>query len=839
MYFKSRFLARSVVAASVLSGSLYAAEYANTSFYVAYDNADKTQYALVMPSVNKIYTHKAGQIQAEDLTQIDNQFSSFPAYNNGELCFPALKEGATGDGGASTMANHCYDVNFYYIQKEIIPAGAAFMLYYDTGERVYEGLAGKPDTFLVVKDGEMINNENSITEDNYKNFSFDHTTATATIADSATKPQETLPNSITGAMTLTKDKLWLMDGLVVVESGATLTIEPGTTIAGYDGTGEQTSYMIVDKGAKIIADGTQTEPIVFTSTKTAIDGEAPAVGQWGGLTIIGHAANDQVKAYEVNADFVADATNMEDNSGILRYVKILNSGITMEVDKEINGLSMVGVGSGTVVENITVDLSDDDGIELWGGTVNLTNVNITRCTDDYFDVDDGFSGIVKNLNITTTTGNAAVEMSGTTHATFDGFNIVQNGSAKEGGIYFKGDGIGGHFMNGTIADNVNDTYGAFYSMSGDKTSDTVDAANTSFANVTIEGTSTGARFTGTSAATLEGIYNEGNTKPQETLPNSITGAMTLTKDKLWLMDGLVVVESGATLTIEPGTTIAGYDGTGEQTSYMIVDKGAKIIADGTQTEPIVFTSTKTAIDGEAPAVGQWGGLTIIGHAANDQVKAYEVNADFVADATNMEDNSGILRYVKILNSGITMEVDKEINGLSMVGVGSGTVVENITVDLSDDDGIELWGGTVNLTNVNITRCTDDYFDVDDGFSGIVKNLNITTTTGNAAVEMSGTTHATFDGFNIVQNGSAKEGGIYFKGDGIGGHFMNGTIADNVNDTYGAFYSMSGDKTSDTVDAANTSFANVTIEGTSTGARFTGTSAATLEGIFDNGTENTK
>lgn len=510
MYFKSRFLARSVVAASVLSGSLYAAEYANTSFYVAYDNADKTQYALVMPSVNKVYTHKAGQIQAEDLTQIDNQFSSFPTYNNGELCFPALKEGVTGDGGASTMANHCYDVNFYYIQKEIIPEGAAFMLYYDAGEKVYEGLAGKPDTFLVVKDGETISNENSITEESYENFSFDHTTATATIADSAVKPQETLPSSITGAMTLTKDKLWLLDGLVVVESGATLTIEPGTTIAGYDGTGEQTSYMIVDKGGKIIADGTETEPIIFTSTKVAIDGEAPAVGQWGGLTIIGNAANDQVKAYEVNSMFVAGNTDMEDNSGILRHVKILNSGITMETDKEINGLSMVGVGSGTVVENITVDLSDDDGIELWGGTVNLTNVNITGCTDDYFDIDDGFSGTVKNLTITTTTGNAAVEMSGTTHATFDGFNIVQNGSAKEGGIYFKGDVVGGHFMNGTIADNVNDTYGAFYSKSADGTSDTVDAANTSFTNVTIEGTSTGARFTGTSADRLTTIFTSGS-----------------------------------------------------------------------------------------------------------------------------------------------------------------------------------------------------------------------------------------------------------------------------------------------------------------------------------------
>lgn len=510
MYFKSKFLARSVVAASVLSGSLYAAEFANTSFYVAYDSADKTQYALVMRSVNKVYTHKAGQIQAEDLTQIDSQFSSFPVYDNGQLCFSALKEGAMGDGGASAMAGKCYDVNFYYTQKEVISEGVAFMLYYDTAEKVYEGLAGKPDTFLAVKDGETISNENSITEDNYTNFSFDHATATATITDSAAKPQEALPTSITGTMTLTKDKLWLIDGLVVVESGATLTIEPGTTIAGYDGTGEQTSYMIVDKGAKIIADGTETEPIVFTSTKVAIDGEAPAVGQWGGLTIIGNAANEQVKPYEVNDAFVAGNTDMEDNSGILRHVKILNSGITMETDKEINGLSMVGVGSGTVVENITVDLSDDDGIELWGGTVSLTNVNITGCTDDYFDIDDGFSGTVKNLNITTTTGNAAVEMSGTTHATFDGFNIVQNGSAKEGGIYFKGDVVGGHFMNGTIADNVNDTYGAFYSKSADGTSDTVDAANTSFANVTIDGTSAGAKFTGTSADRLTTIFTSGS-----------------------------------------------------------------------------------------------------------------------------------------------------------------------------------------------------------------------------------------------------------------------------------------------------------------------------------------
>ncbi len=322
-----------------------------------------------------------------------------------------------------------------------------------------------------------------------------------------------------------------------------------------------------------------------------------------------------------------------------------------------------------------------------------------------------------------------------------------------------------------------------------------------------------------------------------TLSGDITTDMTLTADTNWLLDGLVVVKAPAVLTIEAGTTIAGYAGTGAATSYMIVDKGAQIIADGTATEPIIFTS-ETALNGGDAAVGQWGGLTIIGNAANDQVGPYEVNPTYVAGTSDMADNSGILRHVQILNSGITMDIDKEINGLSLIGVGSGTTIEDITVDLSDDDGIELWGGTVDLTNVTITRCTDDYFDIDDGYSGTVKNLNITTSTGNAAIEMSGTTSATFDGFNIVQNGSAKEGGIYFKKDAIGGHFLNGTLTDNVTDTYGAIYSKSADGIADTVDATNTSFTNVTINGTSTDARFTGTSATTLEGIFNAGSGNT-
>lgn len=304
---------------------------------------------------------------------------------------------------------------------------------------------------------------------------------------------------------------------------------------------------------------------------------------------------------------------------------------------------------------------------------------------------------------------------------------------------------------------------------------------------------------------------------------------TLTANTYWLLDGLVVVRSGVVLTIEPGTTIAGMDGTGRDTSYMIVENGAKIFAEGTESKPIVFTSQK-ALFGGRPAPGQWGGLTIFGDAANAQVDSYEAHNAFYAGRENLEDSSGVLRHVKILNSGIAMEKDKEINGLSLLGVGSKTVIDNITIDYSGDDGIEIWGGTVNLSNIFITRCEDDYFDVDDGYSGTVKNLQITTTIGNAAIEMSGKTYPSFDGFTIVQNGSSKEGGIYFKKDGVGGRFMNGEIFDNVDDNYGAIHSQSSDKVSNTVDT-RTTFINVTLKGSAKGKRVTGTSSEALGAKF--------
>lgn len=371
-------------------------------------------------------------------------------------------------------------------------------------------------------------------------------------------------------------------------------------------------------------------------------------------------------------------------------------------------------------------------------------------------------------------------------------------------LAFTGCGSSGGGSDETPTDNTNTE------TPTDNTNTETPTDNTDNGTDTETPSTTASLFSGDAATTLEAKFNAQSdvvypALAKETIANTISADTTLTSDKIWIIDGLVTVQDGATLTIEPGTVVAGKYGTADNSSYMVIAPGGKIIADGTADAPIIFTSEK-AVDGEAPAVGQWGGLTLVGNAGNDQVKPYEVNEDFVAGTSDMADNSGVLRHVKILNSGITMAEDKEINGLSFVGVGSGTVVENITVDLSDDDGVELWGGTVNLSNITISRCTDDHFDFDDGYSGLVTNLVINNTMGNAGIEMSGNTAATIDGFNITMTDTAKEGGIYFKGSGIGGTLKNGTVTYMVEDNgYGAIHSNDVN-----IDAANTSFENVSL-----------------------------
>ena len=294
-----------------------------------------------------------------------------------------------------------------------------------------------------------------------------------------------------------------------------------------------------------------------------------------------------------------------------------------------------------------------------------------------------------------------------------------------------------------------------------------------------------------------------NGQSVDVISGTITQDVTLTTGNVYLLQGKVEVTNNATLTIQPGVTIAGAPGTGSNTSYLLINNDGLLIAEGSAGNPICFTS-QTAQEGGVAKEGQWGGVTLIGtEVGNDELKGYEIDESYVAGAGI--NNASIMTHVKVLNSGITMSEDKEINGLSMVGVTGGTF-SDITVENSDDDCIEMWGGSANLTNITIRNCTDDQFDIDDQYAGTVTNMLINQVSGNAAMEMSGTTHATFDGLTINVATSAKEGGIFFKKDGIGGNFNNLTLNYNVpaTNTYGAIYS------SGAVDSDNISFSNFEI-----------------------------
>jgi hypothetical protein len=304
------------------------------------------------------------------------------------------------------------------------------------------------------------------------------------------------------------------------------------------------------------------------------------------------------------------------------------------------------------------------------------------------------------------------------------------------------------------------------------------------ASLTGCGSSDSDNNTDTTPTSDTNLENSGNNNQIEAengiLPNTISENLTLSKEIKYKISGLVTVKNGATLTVPAGTTLYG-----DATGYLVVTKGSKIIANGTEAEPIIFTSEDVLINGANPEVGQWGGLTLLGQSTTNHENAvYEVdeaNPDFAFGGNIANDNSGILRHVKILNSGIAVNSDQEINGLSLAGVGSGTVVENIYVENSGDDGIEIWGGTVNLTNITIKNALDDSFDADYGYTGTVDGLTVTQVEdAHAGMEISsgGTspmTSPTIKNFTVNTVAGSDEGGIYIKDDTTAPTFLNGTI----------------------------------------------------------------
>lgn len=208
----------------------------------------------------------------------------------------------------------------------------------------------------------------------------------------------------------------------------------------------------------------------------------------------------------------------------------------------------------------------------------------------------------------------------------------------------------------------------------------------------------------------------------ETLSGTISANRTLDASKVYLLSGFVYIADGVTLTIPAGTVIRG-----DQVSKgtLIVTRGGKLIADGTATKPIVFTSNK-AVGDRAP--GDWGGIIVLGKSTNNipggtgLIEGGLTTPEGNHGGTDVADNSGILRYIRVEFPGIAFQPNNEINGVTFGSVGSGTTVDYVQVSYSGDDSFEWFGGTVNAKHLLSIANVDDVFDFDNGFSGKLQFL---------------------------------------------------------------------------------------------------------------------
>lgn len=253
---------------------------------------------------------------------------------------------------------------------------------------------------------------------------------------------------------------------------------------------------------------------------------------------------------------------------------------------------------------------------------------------------------------------------------------------------------------------------------------------------------------------------------------TLTANTTWTKGKVYVLSGRVTVASGATLTIEPGVIVKGEAGSGANASALVIARGAKINAVGTSTQPIIFTSISDEImpgqiaspNMDPTLEGLWGGILILGNAKGsfaggvtevqiEGIPASDTNGLY--GGSNDADNSGVLKYISIRHGGANIGEGNEINGLTLGGVGSGTVIENIEVVANQDDGIEWFGGTVSVKNALIWNSGDDGLDTDQAWAGTLDNfIVICGANTDHALEIDGPEGA-YNAAHTVKNGSVK------------------------------------------------------------------------------------
>ena len=642
----------------------------------------------------------------------------------------------------------------------------------------------------------------------------------------------------------TADNTYILDGPVYVENGAVLNIEAGTVIKGKPGQGESASALIICQGAKIYAEGTGVNPIIFTAESDDVtdpdDLPLPATNLWGGVILLGKAKINtatgvgNIEGLPVNPKTQYGGDDDNDNSGVMRYVSIRHGGTDIGEGNEINGLTFGAVGRGTTIDHIEVFQNNDDGYEWFGSTVNCKYLVSAFNADDGFDHDEGIRGKMQFLFVIQDEnyGNHCGEHDGGTNPE-DGqpyaypqiYNATYLGSGmnstnpENDQLFMLRDYWGGAYKNCIFGDFAGKAINVEDNPSGNDSRQRLEggeivfnndiwfnfgAANvfadlvasqpggdSSFVSTYLSASGNGNTIEDPQLASIsrsrdasldprpaasgpayqnlagypagDDFYEKVNYKgafgstnwlkgwtaldhygylaPDKTPTNTVNitdasinenDVVYWTADNTYILDGPVYVENGAVLNIEAGTVIKGKPGQGESASALIICQGAKIYAEGTGVNPIIFTAESDDVtdpdDLPLPATNLWGGVILLGKAKINtatgvgNIEGLPVNPKTQYGGDDDNDNSGVMRYVSIRHGGTDIGEGNEINGLTFGAVGRGTTIDHIEVFQNNDDGYEWFGSTVNCKYLVSAFNADDGFDHDEGIRGKMQFL---------------------------------------------------------------------------------------------------------------------
>ncbi|KAB1062856.1 hypothetical protein [Salibacter halophilus] len=331
------------------------------------------------------------------------------------------------------------------------------------------------------------------------------------------------------------------------------------------------------------------------------------------------------------------------------------------------------------------------------------------------------------------------------------------------------------------------------------------------------------------------------------IEENITSNTTWRTGNVYELGSRISVTNGATLTIEPGVIVKGQAGSGANATALVIARDAEIIANGTPEQPIIFTSVADEIEPgmimspnlDPNLNGLWGGLIVLGNAPiSADAQAVQIEGIPPSDQNGLyggsdaNDSSGELSYISIRHGGSNIGEGNEINGLTLGGVGKGTQISNIEVVANQDDGVEWFGGTVDVTNVIVWNAGDDAIDTDQAWAGSLSNFVVVAGEDtDHAMEIDGPEGTLLDG-HTVSNGTIKGAENTELGDfrdGARGSFQNIYFYNfpNPADDGRGDLSLSGTGTQTNFTTGDLSFSNL---------EATLPSGATLTDVFKDGTD---